>query len=517
MKPTFRIALRLGLMAFIALHTAVAFAATNVAPTATIISAAMRPGTTLMDVTYLITDPDDATVKVRALAFKEGVRSFANVIRPVTWMEGSQTNIGDAITTGVNHTLTWDVRADWNIDLANVKFEVLAVDSSGILPFQGITIPAAAGQPELKINQIGLSDTNVFDALLWMYASGNSNMEIAGGTLVGSATSGIFKEKPVVVGKTLNQEYAQPFLSKLLNFSLAGTEILTYAETATRKSFDRNYWHTTDQPYVGTQFIYTWGNGWGETNRPTLFCDVVAIAACGNFSLALKNDNTVVGWGYGGWGQLNIPAGLSGVTAIAGGMAHSLALKNDGTVVAWGYNNAGQLNIPAGLSGVTAISAAAHHSLALKTNGTVVGFGDNGSGQSTVPPGLSNVTAIAAGAYDSLALKNDGTVVVWGDCAAPPAGLSGVTAIAAGNNHALALKSDGSVVVWGNCAAPPAGLSGVTAIAANSSYCVALKNDGTVVAWGNNDAGQLDIPAGLANVAAISAGEYHVLATAKAP
>lgn len=38
-------------------------------PFPVVVSAAMRPGTTLMDVVYRVNDPDDATVKVRALAF----------------------------------------------------------------------------------------------------------------------------------------------------------------------------------------------------------------------------------------------------------------------------------------------------------------------------------------------------------------------------------------------------------------------------------------------------------------
>ena len=89
----------------------------NTAPTVVIQSAAMRPGTTLMDVVYRVNDPDDATVKTRALAFVDGVRSFANVIKPVTFVEGSASKLGDAITSNTNHTLTWDVAADWNIVL----------------------------------------------------------------------------------------------------------------------------------------------------------------------------------------------------------------------------------------------------------------------------------------------------------------------------------------------------------------------------------------------------------------
>ena len=38
-----------------------------------------------------------------------------------------------------------------------------------------------------------------------------------------------------------------------------------------------------------------------------------------------------------------------------------MALKNDGTVVAWGWNDCGQTDVPVGLSGVTAITAGWNH------------------------------------------------------------------------------------------------------------------------------------------------------------
>jgi hypothetical protein len=97
--------------------SAVSAAWANTAPTPVIISAAMRPGTSLMDVAYRVNDPDDATVKVRALAFVDGVRSFAKVLRPVTLVEGTAAKLGDAIATKTDHTLTWDVAADWNIEV----------------------------------------------------------------------------------------------------------------------------------------------------------------------------------------------------------------------------------------------------------------------------------------------------------------------------------------------------------------------------------------------------------------
>jgi hypothetical protein len=59
-------------------------AVANTAPTVVIQSAAIRPGTTLMDVVYRVNDPDDAMVKPRALAFVDGVRLFAKILKPVT-------------------------------------------------------------------------------------------------------------------------------------------------------------------------------------------------------------------------------------------------------------------------------------------------------------------------------------------------------------------------------------------------------------------------------------------------
>jgi hypothetical protein len=72
-----------------------------------------------------------------------------------------------------------------------------------------------------------------------------------------------------------------------------------------------------------------------------------------------------VAWGANDVGQSTVPAGLSGVTAVAAGGNFSLALKSDGTVVAWGGNGSHQATLPAGLAHVTAIDAGGSHALAL--------------------------------------------------------------------------------------------------------------------------------------------------------
>jgi hypothetical protein len=492
----------------------------NTAPTPVVVSAAMRPGTAFMDVVYQVNDPDDATVKVRALAFINGTRSFANVIRPVTFVEGTGANLGDAITTNTPHTLTWNVAADWNIDLGNVKFEILARDGRGLLDFDWISIPAAAGKPALTISKDTPSNAMVLNAFFWQYADADPALTLSSGVLTANANSGVFSGLVMASGATL-QTYSIPYLLKQMNLDSAYIGEVSYAATTARAGLlNTTKWHAAQRPYAGLSIVVGWGyNQNGSTTIPAGLTGVTAIVSSlgSGSSFALKSDGTVVGWGP--YYDPTIPAGLTGATAIAAGDSHYLAIKSDGTVVAWGENTYGQTTIPAGLTGVTAI-AGFRHSLALKSDGTVVAWGNNTYGQTTIPAGLTGVTAIAAGIRHSLALKSDGTVVAWGDNTygqtTIPAGLTGVTAISDGGLHSLALKNNGTVVAWGynqnGSTTIPAGLTGVTAIAAGNSHSLALKSDGTVVAWGSNSSGQTTIPAGLTGVTAIAAGSAHSLA-----
>ena len=194
--------------------------------------------------------------------------------------------------------------------------------------------------------------------------------------------------------------------------------------------------------------------------------------------------------------------------AVSTGSAHTIALDMNGTVRVWGIafsgqfgngTNAGSSSTPLlvpGLSNIIAISANTNYSLALKADGTVWAWGDcltgelgNGTSgpfcQSNVPVqvlGLPHIIAIAAGGYHALALAEDGTVYAWGNNLV---GQLGDGTINPGQFGDPPVPNDRSI------AAIVPGLANVIAISAGDYFSVALSADGSVLAWGSNNSGQL--------------------------
>ena len=205
---------------------------------------------------------------------------------------------------------------------------------------------------------------------------------------------------------------------------------------------------------------------------PRRLAGVIAVAAGSGHSLALSADGTVWAWGSNDAGQLgdgsttdrSLPvrvkgprgrhrggitaAYLTGIVAIAAGGRFSLALRVDGSVWAWGANDEGQLGdgtfidrryptavVADGqsafpyLTGVKGIGAGMQHTLAIGSAGTLRSWGSAvalGRGANTnqptpgtvdgagTEPALSHVEAVAAGVGHSLALRSDGTAWGWG-------------------------------------------------------------------------------------------------------
>ncbi|GFO65029.1 carboxypeptidase regulatory-like domain-containing protein [Geomonas paludis] len=340
--------------------------------------------------------------------------------------------------------------------------------------------------------------------------------------------------------------------------------------------------------------VWAWGSGIlgngslygsGTPVKVSGLTGVTRIAAGDDHSAAITSDGTVWTWGENGYGQIGngttdnsvLPVRISAlgedVAVIATGMYFTVAVKKDGTVWGWGWNELGQLGTGdtentttprhvTTFTEVADVAAAERNMLVLRKDNTVWGCGMNEFGQignggynfNATPIKLSRlgtaVTALSASVLHSLALKNDGTMSAWGFnndgrlgngsttstfVPVTVSGISEVTGIAAGGIFSLGLKNDGIPYAWGYNGEGSLGNGGTTdskvpvqvpgvfdviSLAAGPGQALVLRRDGTVWGWGTNGLGELGnetifdqsrIPVqmtGIAGAKSICAGEY---------
>lgn len=180
-----------------------------------------------MKVTYSVKSEKEK-VKVRTVAFKDGVRSFANVV-PVK--SGTDVPNGAEVTANEEHTFVWNISEDWDIDLAKVAVEIL-VEEGVLLPQELITIPGAPmNRADMTITRNTISEAQAFDALLWCYAE-----EIASGVSTLTLSSGVVKigTKVVAAGnKVATDEYRIGWVkpgetNTTYTYSASATTLLNY-------------------------------------------------------------------------------------------------------------------------------------------------------------------------------------------------------------------------------------------------------------------------------------------------
>ena len=196
-----------------------------------IISSSIRSDDpTILDTRFIVLS-DKPTANVRALAFEDGERSFYKVIRPETFIEGTEENIGDNIAANVEHTISWKVSADWKTDLANVKFEILTSDIAQ-LPLKIQKIPAIGPYPSLTVAYNEQTDSDIFNALLWWYADGDPTIAIENGYLDIDGVRWINRT-------AINHDARMPILKWLYDKmgweATMGGNLISYARRALRK------------------------------------------------------------------------------------------------------------------------------------------------------------------------------------------------------------------------------------------------------------------------------------------
>ena len=223
-------------------------------PSVMVVSATVRANDqTIMDVVYKVTSTKP-TVKVRAIAFEDGVRSFANAVRVETLVDGTGVNVGDNVAANVEHTISWNVAADIKTDLANIVVEVLAIEDD-ILPLELTTIPANGTNKAMELSWNHLTERQVFDALLWLYADKDPGLTLTNGVLKNGS-------KTLVEGASLFRRYqfgkyfydAPEYIFFKMGYSTLEGDTLTYANSLTRMGLTPG----TSSSDALRQYAYRW-------------------------------------------------------------------------------------------------------------------------------------------------------------------------------------------------------------------------------------------------------------------
>lgn len=183
------------------------------------------------------------TAKVRAVAFKDGVRSFANIV-PVRTGEGVP--MGESVATNEEHSFVWDVASDWSTDLDKVAVEIL-VQEGTLLPQELITIPATETHQAMTITRNVLAENCLFDALVWCFAEGDVQLTVSDGVVsvdgMEIAREGKLPNAYYWSGQGTDSNWHKKatallnYLYGKMGYKVLAGEDLEYAEKATRLDF----------------------------------------------------------------------------------------------------------------------------------------------------------------------------------------------------------------------------------------------------------------------------------------
>jgi alpha-tubulin suppressor-like RCC1 family protein len=296
---------------------------------------------------------------------------------------------------------------------------------------------------------------------------------------------------------------------------IRSTPVTTFAGGTNWKYISSGGYHNAAIKTDGS--LWVWGDGGSgrlgtndTTSRSTPVTTFAGgnnwkqVAASGGYTLAIKTDGSLWGWGIQQdgvlgngeqYGSVNVPVNPSGggnnwKSASAG--SPSAAIKTDGSLWVFGSNNNGQLgiNVNGGLkvTPVTTfaggndwkqVSCGSEYVAAIKTDGSLWTWGRGTEGQLgnfsntnrstpvTTFAGGNDWKSVACGNQYTMAIKTDGSLWGWGSNGAGKLGANladtdqrstPVTTFAGGNNwkqvscgqnHTQAIKTDGSLWVWG--------------------------------------------------------------------
>lgn len=270
-----------------------------------------------------------------------------------------------------------------------------------------------------------------------------------------------------------------------------------------------------------------------------------------NFTMAIKTDNTLWGWGSNSQGQLGDSTNTSKMiphlvspdsnwVSVSCGEFMTVAMKSDGSIWSWGSNNHSALgignpqnpNYPTQIGSDVdwvQIDAGSYHSVALKSDSSIWGWGQNAWDQlgnnnsvfnSDHPIQLSqnyNWTSIKGGYRGTMAINDNNQI--WGSGSGNLVNISGTKTtfrllhtdsnwinIFPSASFSHGINSSGELFSQGFNLFGQLGIDTLSnyetfskvgsdtnwlSVHPGINHCLAIKKDHTLWAWGKNNVGEL--------------------------
>mgnify|MGYP000217896921 CR=1 FL=1 len=217
----------------------------NAIPLPRIVSVAQVPDTTLVNITYRVEDADNETVTVGILASLTDGEGQTSRLPLATLVNDTAANLGAAVPTNTELTVTWDAGVDWGAAFGDVSFDIYANDARPLLGFHMLTLPLAEG--DLSISRSPVNDLELKEAVYYLWATNQGVRLDADNQLVGQG--GVFEG--VLLG---TPEAPVTAASRSLVFYQLGLQEASVAQVqAARNGFDADtvYQFTPKNPISG--------------------------------------------------------------------------------------------------------------------------------------------------------------------------------------------------------------------------------------------------------------------------
>lgn len=151
-----------------------------------------RVGYPYLDVDFRVgSDNGTTNATIAMCAFLDGIINLANLIPMRTFVDGTETNLGENVELSSDlERVTWNMAADWSAESGDVQVQAFVQDGVYYIPFNFLTIPAGGDVSNaFQICRTPVTSADLKAVWLFLIASNDSDVELVDGTVYGTSGS----------------------------------------------------------------------------------------------------------------------------------------------------------------------------------------------------------------------------------------------------------------------------------------------------------------------------------------